>query len=690
MAQILASKRRKQRYRGAAAIAATAALAIGLGLIADPSDSRGDPTARAAEGTGTTAPFDSLPVYVLDPVVVVGEAWGIGEGAPAAASVIAGSTLARAGMLRLADALRTVPGVRVARFGAPGSFAAVSVRGTRSEQVVVLVDGRRLTTAQGGGVDLGSIDVATLERVEVLRGGASALYGANALGGVIHLVTRPPAGSGGTSLRLEGGSFGTAAGAARYGRTLGKGGRLWLKGHGMRTGGDYSYEDRGIEVGRDNAAAHGMGTAGGLHVPLASTGSLNLDCGLETSEQGVPGTIEFPTPAAHRADRRASAAAELALFDHPAAATRVVAGGRLDRQRRSYSDEDRGIDDRHLNQSAAVELRIDRSFASNEPSPPLSAPDTGAAAAISAASRRLLTAGVELRRDALASTTDGNPVRQSAGMYLRGHLGRGRLLFAPAARLDASSDFAPFLSARLAVGLDLPAGHDVRLSAARSYRPPSFDDLFFPDVGGALGNPALRPERAFDLELGLGRTFGRRSAIRSSGFWQQIEDLILWSPGPDGRWRPHNVGRAVLKGIELEGRTAMAIAGLAGPVEVAASLDLLDARNRTGETNVDGRRLPYRPGVAGRLEVALPPTPKLRLIAAWQAVSRSFVTPSNTKSVPGHGVIDVTAEHWLSERIIASLAVLNLADVEAVDVRDYPLPGREWRLGLRLSTVETP
>jgi hypothetical protein len=105
---------------------------------------------------------------------------------------------------------------------------------------------------------------------------------------------------------------------------------------------------------------------------------------------------------------------------------------------------------------------------------------------------------------------------------------------------------------------------------------------------------------------------------------------------------------------------------------------------------VDGRRLPYRPGVAGRLEVALPPTPKLRLIAAWQAVSRSFVTPSNTKSVPGHGVIDVTAEHWLSERIIASLAVLNLADVEAVDVRDYPLPGREWRLGLRLSTVETP
>jgi len=302
----------------------------------------------------------------------------------------------------------------------------------------------------------------------------------------------------------------------------------------------------------------------------------------------------------------------------------------------------------------------------------------------------MLTAGVELRRDDLASTTDGNRARRSAGFYLRGQLAGGKLLFAPAARLDARSDFAPFLSSRLALGVDLPAGHNFRVSTGRSYRPPSFDDLFFPDLGGALGNPDLRPERAFDVELGLGRTFGRRTALHTHGFWQQIEDLIQWSPGADGRWRPHNVGRAILKGIEVEGRTAVAVAGLSGPGELSASLDLLDARNRTGEPNVDGRRLPYRPGIAGRLELALPATRRLRLIAAWQVVGRSFVTPSNTKSVPGHGLIDLTAERTFTDRLVGSLAVLNLADVEAVDVRDYPLPGREWRIALRRSAPETP
>ena len=93
-------------------------------------------------------------------------------------------------------------------------------------------------------------------------------------------------------------------------------------------------------------------------------------------------------------------------------------------------------------------------------------------------------------------------------------------------RLDAANDRAPFASPRLAARLDLAGGRAIRLAAGRSFRPPSFDDLFFPDVGGALGNPDLRPERALEVELGLSQTIGRAATLAASLFWREIDDLI--------------------------------------------------------------------------------------------------------------------------------------------------------------------
>lgn len=633
---------------------------------------------------------DSLPTYELDPVEIVGRGWSLpGEGAAFAFSVLEGATLARAGVLGLADALAPLPGVRVARFGAPGSFSSVSVRGTRNEQVLVLVDGRRLSPAQGGGVDLGAIDAGALERVEVLRGGASALHGGGALGGVINLVTRPRAGrSNATRARVEGGSFGTLAGVLRHERAAGQRGRLWMSGHALGTRGDYSYSDRGITLERSNAGARASGGTIGVELGAAPGVRITLDGALETGDQNVPGTVEFPTPEAQRADRRASIGAEVAFADRLAPGIRLVASVHELRQRRSYEDPPQSIDDRHVNRSSAVEIRLD------------AAPAARGAGADVLERPVFFTSTIELRRDALASSSDGDRARRSAGIVLRAQRARGRILFAPAARFDARSDGAPFLSPRLALRVDLPRSSNLRLAAGRSYRPPSFDDLFFPDVGGAVGNPGLRPESAFDAELGVSVAFGhppgaRRTSLAASLYEQHIDDLIQWSPGPDGRWRPHNVGKAVLRGLEIEGRTTQHLLASPRPAQLTATLDLLDPRNATGEPNVDGRRLPYRPAVEGYVELELPLASRLDVIAAWHGVGRSFVTEANTKSIPGHGLVHVTLELMLAgkaapNRLVASLAVLNLADIEAVDVRDYPLPGREWRLALRLAAPEMP
>jgi vitamin B12 transporter len=640
--------------------------------------------APCAQGAATAS--DSLPTYRLDPVEIEAEAGRLlDEGAPVALSVVEGAALERPGMLALADALRALPGVRVARSGAPGSFAAVSIRGTTNEQLLVLVDGQRLTSAQGGGVDFGAVDVTNLERVEVLRGGASALYGPDALGGVINLVTRPMRGGAGrTTLRLEGGNLGTVAGSLRHDRPTGRSGRLWLQGHGFRTDGDFDYRERGRERERRNADAESEGVAVGLRLRPGSTLRLTVDGALESGEQGVPGTVEFPTPEARRRDRHAAASAMLILDDHPGAATRLAISARRQRDRRRYSDPAREIEDRHVNRSTGLELKVERSFldarGGSRSQPPVTEPKEKLPARF--------TAGVEMREATLESTTDGDQERQSAGFFLRGQLARGSLLLAPALRLDTQSDLDPFLSPRLALRLDLPGGHQLRFATGRAYRPPSFDDLFFAGRAGALGNPDLAPERALEVELGVERgleSVGGR--IVASLFWQEIEDLIQWQLGPDGRWRPHNVGLAVIRGAEFE--TAM---NLHFPFSRAsslnASLSLLDARDRSGEPHLDGRRLPYRPSIQGQIQLEVPATPRLQLIAAWQLVDRSYITAANTKSVPGYGVVNFTAARRFGSHLTGSLAVLNLTDVAAVDVRDYPLPGREWRLALRLTDSE--
>ncbi len=94
------------------------------------------------------------------------------------------------------DLLHHAAGVRVRRFGALGSYSPASIRGSKAEQVLVLLDGVRLNSAHRGAVDLSTLSLRTIERIEVIRGGGSARYGSDAIGGVIVMTSRRPEGTG--------------------------------------------------------------------------------------------------------------------------------------------------------------------------------------------------------------------------------------------------------------------------------------------------------------------------------------------------------------------------------------------------------------------------------------------------------------------------------------------------------------
>ena len=123
-------------------------------------------------------------------------------------SVISAEDIAAQGVQTVADALRSVPGLDVVRTSGLGATTSIFTRGSESDQTIVLIDGVKVNLT-GGAIDLANLSVDNVERIEVVRGSASTLYGSSAMGGVIHIVTRRGSGPLSASLSVSSGTFGT-------------------------------------------------------------------------------------------------------------------------------------------------------------------------------------------------------------------------------------------------------------------------------------------------------------------------------------------------------------------------------------------------------------------------------------------------------------------------------------------------
>jgi vitamin B12 transporter len=130
-----------------------------------------------------------------------------------AISVVSSETLATSNPGSLVDALRTVPGLDVTETGGPGSTTNIRLRGANTGQTLVMIDGIRINdpTAASGDFDFSMFAPSAIERIEVLKGPQSALYGSNAMGGVINIITKKGTGPAQFNVRTEAGSYGTVS-----------------------------------------------------------------------------------------------------------------------------------------------------------------------------------------------------------------------------------------------------------------------------------------------------------------------------------------------------------------------------------------------------------------------------------------------------------------------------------------------
>ena len=492
------------------------------------------PAALAAQGTARDT-ARTAPV-----VVTATRSPLLAERAPSSVTVLTADALRRQGITMVIDALRQVPGLSLAQTGSYGGATSLFVRGGESKFTKVLVDGVPVNDA-GGAFDFSSLTVDNLDRIEIVRGPASVLYGSDAVAGVVQLFTRQGTTRTSGDLSARGGTFDTydAEGAVRGGNgvatySLG-GGRHGTKGfQAFNSGWTNSTASAllGLARGAADARVSLRYTDAAFHYPTDGSGQV------------------VDSNAVHREDRlamgldaglRVGTAAELRL-----ALASSNAHGVTDNQPDSPGDVGDyyfTTADRSHRRSGDVRLNLDLP------------------------SDARLTVGGQVERSwqetgTLSSFGDTPPyshARRTTGTY-------AQLLVAPApftltlgGRYDHSDQFGSFATYRAAGSVQAGPTTRLRASIGTAYREPTFLESY----GGGFvnGNPALNPEHALSADVGIEQHLGERAVVGATWFANSFRDLIDYRFAPSGGADYFNVARTKTAGLELDGRVAL-IAGL--------------------------------------------------------------------------------------------------------------------------------
>lgn len=426
------------------------------------------------------------------------------------------------------DLLASLPAVEVNQRQLFGTQSDLGIRGSTFEQVQVLLDGWDVGDAQTGhhNLDL-PLDLADVARLEVLRGHGSALYGANAFGGVLNVVPRAAADRRGGELALGGGGFETRLGRLRLesgaGDALGLRGKAWLSGAWLRTDGDRP----GTDARNTTVSLRAAGDAG--------WGELELLSGYADRAFGA---LDFYAPfPSFEETETAFAGIKLRTDLSDAVVLEQRLGGRRHHDRFVLlRDEADVYVNEHVTRRAVAETRL--------------RVEAGHGLAVAVGAEGLYE---DIRSDGIRAGVAGPALgdherrRVSGSFEVSGR--HAPLLWSLGARLDGRSETRPRLSRSAALSLDLDDGVRLRASAGTVFRIPTLTELHYEDPANR-GDPGLSPEHGWSWDAGGDVRQGAWTAGWEY-FTRHERDLIDWArpaDAADAPWRALNIATGEVRG----------------------------------------------------------------------------------------------------------------------------------------------
>ncbi len=541
------------------------------------------------------------------------------------------------------ELLRRIPSVSISTAGGQGSVASLFLRGTDSEHTLFLIDGQRINSATLGNSPLESLDINQIERIEIVRGPRSSLYGADAIGGVIQIFTKQ-GGKAGLHPKI---SYGFGKNGTQETVLSVNGAKDGFRGsfsasHYGTNGIDYLIDDAGTNFDRDAYRNTTIGASLGYH--------FDNDADIQLSHYKSNSENEYDNGFLPTAQPYSRSGLETTSFkwEQPIISDiwkSTVQLGETRNTSEDFDDLNKATFSKFVTRRTSASWQNDFSF------------KTGAV-------NHVLTGGVDYYNDEVASTstfTDatGKPVkeRDNVGTFVQEQMEVGKHQLVLGLRNDNHEQYNNNATGNISYGYALR--DDLRLIASygTAFRAPTFNDLFWPITPWSAGNPSLKPEESTNYEIGLRGTpsWGTWSV---NVFENNVDQLIEWAEVPAGSWfyTPSNVDKAEIQGVEFELATAIQ------EWNIAFNTSYIDARY-DGKGADHDNLLIYRPRTSMNLDVS-------RNWGAFEfgteviAQTKRYTDRGNNNVEGGYGLVNLRAGYNLTKEVKLQLKLTNLFDKE--------------------------
>ena len=562
------------------------------------------------------------------------------------------------GARTIAQVLETVPGFNVVRTGSFGGQTSVFVRGGESNFNLVLVDGVQINQP-GGTMDFADLTTANVERVEIVRGPGSVLYGAEAVTSIIHIITTQGQGRPRANFQIEGGTFNSylsngsiSGGTERVGYAL----------SGL-------FSDTSGFLPFNSDYQRGELSARFDFQPWSST-AITATIRHRNSEQHFAtdsgGAVVDPN------DFRTSEDTLYTVRFSQIVTSNYTSSVQYGFHRRDSEDFTifDGVTDffdfNLLREDSRTYLDWQNDFVLG--------------------GGHLLTTGLSYSRE---ESITGSADRRSLGVYVQDQMSLGnRLSLTTGFRFDENDRFKDFVSANLSASFKLSSYARLRGSVGNGLRSPTFDEILgFPSFG-IVGNPDLKPEQNLGMDAGIDlRLPGRSGGLSATFFWNRFTDLIEFTFAvPPGSPNTLNIQEARSQGLEIEGFREVRPGLRLGGGYTLTKTEVTDSGSTSGGNFVEGDGLLRRPRHSGLLFVSYSArrlTGRVDFKYKGERDDRQFFPDFSSARVelPGYLKVDFGLRfslfHWGSDGDMAfTLRGENLFDKKYAEIAGFDSPGR--------------
>ncbi|VVQ03464.1 Vitamin B12 transporter BtuB [Pseudomonas fluorescens] len=552
------------------------------------------------------------------------------------------------------DLLTRVPGVQAAPTGGRGSLPGIFIRGTKAAQSLVLVDGVRIANATSGDSGLQFLGIDQIERVEVLRGSRSAIYGSDAIGGVIQIFTRRNAGEGlQPRLRLAAGSNQT------WQRSLGLSGGDGSTRFNLGAGLD---ETAGIDSTGPSFASdadHDAYRNQSINFSLSHTFTENFEAGLNLLDSR--GRSEYDNPFGRFDPVTFESFGQKPYTDFNVSSLGTYLDAQLterwhSRLELAHSENRDDKRDKLSDEASVFNTYRDQVTWQND---------------LVLDGRNSLLLGGDWYQDRVHASTDfDEDSRWNRAAFIQHRFTGDYFSTEVGVRRDQNQQFGGQTTWSANLTVPLNRDNDVLLSYSEGFRAPTFNDLYYPQ----FSNPDLDPERSKSYELQWRSQISASTRLETSLYRTDLRDAIIFGEGSI----PRNVASARINGLE------MALHQELFGWQAELGLAFTDPRDRdSGHTLARRARRTLSLDLDRQFD-------RVSVGGSWQAVSSSFDDEANRNRLGGHGLLGLRGAWQATPEVSVALKLDNLLNKGysralysyGTDYQAYREERRTWLLSL--------